>query len=141
MDSSKAINPNAMTVHIYTVADQHLAVIDGELYQRLPANGSAAPLKVADKTLRLPRRKRIYGSSHSDVLTTESEVKGRLQQDDINRMKTMINESHKAGAIAERFGVRLAYVYGLKNRMKKAGELTILDDSLDAETSNQSPQI
>ena len=50
--------------------------------------------------------------------------KAKLEPEDFQRMKNQINARVDSQAIADDFGVSISYVYTLKAKMKKDGELT-----------------
>src|SRR5690349_20341581 len=113
----------------YQIGETTAIVVDGELYIKAnPLTATAQPPGVSAKaTTRRgrPKSHRVSRnlSSHDGLLDTESDVKGRLQQEDIRLMKEQINAGYGAKEIARKFDVTPNYVYVLKNKMKKDGEL------------------
>jgi hypothetical protein len=63
---------------------------------------------------------------------TEADTKDRLERSDIAHMKEMINAGYGTKEIADKYGVNLQYVYNIRARMKKSGEL-----SLEAPTTEE----
>ena len=132
---------------LFQIGDRTVAIIDGELFERLlpmveaaPSNGEPAPVSEKKRrgrprglgVHRMPHKRRPgkgpYGG-YGGLLDSTVDTKGRLQQEDLRRMKELIVAGESSVDVAKQFGVNVSYVYQLKCRMKKAAELKTPDVS------------
>jgi hypothetical protein len=101
-------------VKIFEYKGDTFAIIDGDLWLKLPSGDSPSVSEIADVPERRRRRSRKTGTTNKTI-----------EQDDAKRIKEMINAGYKASEIAQKFGVSSQYVYMMKMHMKKNGELTM----------------
>lgn len=113
----------------YSYNNQIFLIIDGELYVRIEAFGlekinevvtEAEPKKRGrPKGPRNPRGPKPGGHLSRGKL---------LEQEDLKQIKEMINAGYKAFEIAQKFEATAQYIYNIKMKMKKDGELTLVEE-------------
>jgi hypothetical protein len=120
----------------FQIGDRTIVVIEGEVYEHVKAFGdepaTTTPAAKPKRASRPRRSRRFRDSSAGGLLMTEADTKDRLERSDIAHMKEMINAGYGTKEIADKYGVNLQYVYNIRARMKKSGEL-----SLEAPTTEE----
>lgn len=97
------------------------AVIEGEVWVKL-ASGAPPPIVETAKLAKKRGRKKGWKSGMPPRARKE---RARLEPDDLKQIKEMINAEYPVQEIATKYDVSATYVYNIKVRMKKDGELTL----------------
>jgi DNA invertase Pin-like site-specific DNA recombinase len=121
-------------VTIFEHKGETLAIIDGELWLKLPQAGTAPISETASEPKKRGRKPGFGMKATQDKIKAYKLRSGlqearvaRIEPEDMKQIKEMVNAGYGAQDIATKFNVKVQYIYNIKMRMKKDGEL-IEDD-------------